>query len=755
MRNRILVFIIIVFPFCAFALKALTLPVPIDRSHRLEVFGPNKAGKGKYKRLMLLKQSANLNQFKLCIQRSTNVSRFPALVRDVVYLEKVKCLRQIEKKNKQEWNQIAEIVHGALPSFVSKNWVAIELQSLKKDLLLDLFKNDLKRNRRRAWKSFGKLTRILQAYSSKEIGLIFRTAGELAFLQQRMPIALKYWEQSLSAHEASDLRKKYTRLRQEMGVKEKPSEDSRPNINLDLTLKFDPQEIKFDESIRRALSSGKVVLAFKDFADFSEQFPGSEKLRALNTQIRRAYLRLFGKGQKKFDALKKNVDRSVSRLPVAITSRWISKFYFHDKYLEIVELYKSIKAELVKSPDSSETLMLIGKSAVHVENWEIAKEVFSKVSSAYSGSDHNLEARFRLALVYIRIDKVPLAMSELERLLRLTSKDSLIARTLYWLWRCAQKLENGQANELATRLIKEYPFYYYGIMARAEQNGGVLDFTEPLDIKVESSKFYYSEEQIRIFQKYKILVQAGWLKEAQRELSQLPIPTEVFARMQFVELLLHSLNYMDATSLLIDTWNLEPKLKHPVILQKLFPKEFSSYVIKSSTKWNISPLFIWSIIRQESLFDWTAKSSASAQGLMQIVVPTARDIVGWLRLKNVQLPRDLSQPKLNIEMGTHYFGRLAKKYKGRIPLALVAYNAGPGNADRWLKGRGQLKVQFEQESDPSSKRSFTEDLWVEELPWDETNSYVFRILRNWMVYQVYDQGKVELTRPLWQGVLTK
>ena len=250
-------------------------------------------------------------------------------------------------------------------------------------------------------------------------------------------------------------------------------------------------------------------------------------------------------------------------------------------------------------------------------------------------------------------------------------------------------------------------------------------------------------------------MQAGWLKEAQRELSQLPIPTEVFARMQFVELLLHSLNYMDATSLLIDTWNLEPKLKHPVILQKLFPKEFSSYVIKSSTKWNISPLFIWSIIRQESLFDWTAKSSASAQGLMQIVVPTARDIVGWLRLKNVQLPRDLSQPKLNIEMGTHYFGRLAKKYKGRIPLALVAYNAGPGNADRWLKGRGQLKVQFEQESDPSSKRSFTEDLWVEELPWDETNSYVFRILRNWMVYQVYDQGKIELTRPLWQGVLTK
>ncbi len=79
-----------------------------------------------------------------------------------------------------------------------------------------------------------------------------------------------------------------------------------------------------------------------------------------------------------------------------------------------------------------------------------------------------------------------------------------------------------------------------------------------------------------------------------------------------------------------------------------------------------------SILEVESGYDPTATSSRGAQGLMQIMPSTQRDL-------QIYSPYD---PENNIEGGIRYFSRLLKKYKN-IKLAIAAYNAGPGAVDKY------------------------------------------------------------------------
>ena len=150
----------------------------------------------------------------------------------------------------------------------------------------------------------------------------------------------------------------------------------------------------------------------------------------------------------------------------------------------------------------------------------------------------------------------------------------------------------------------------------------------------------------------------------------------------------------------------------------------------------------WSIIhaiaRQESQFATDAVSHAGARGLMQLMPGTAREQAGKMSLS--YRPESLiSDPQYNIRLGSAYFSRMMDTYNGSYPLAVAAYNAGPGNVNKWLRANG----------DPRSGRVDWVD-WIESIPFTETRRYVARVLENAAYYDALypDAGSRSGSYPL-------
>jgi soluble lytic murein transglycosylase len=132
---------------------------------------------------------------------------------------------------------------------------------------------------------------------------------------------------------------------------------------------------------------------------------------------------------------------------------------------------------------------------------------------------------------------------------------------------------------------------------------------------------------------------------------------------------------------------------------------------------------IHAIARQESQFDRKIVSRAGARGLMQLMPGTAREVAGKIGVGYTS--SNLDDPAYNVQLGSWYFGRLMDTYQGSYPLAVAAYNAGPGNVNRWLAANG----------DP---RAGGPDIlsWIEAIPLTETRGYVQRVLENAVVYDL-------------------
>ena len=153
------------------------------------------------------------------------------------------------------------------------------------------------------------------------------------------------------------------------------------------------------------------------------------------------------------------------------------------------------------------------------------------------------------------------------------------------------------------------------------------------------------------------------------------------------------------------------------VLERFYPKKYCEYVEKYSQEYQVDPLLIYSIMKAESNFNQDAKSSSQAIGLMQIMQKTAEEMANGFFKEEIK-EEDLYNPELNIRIGVKYIRVLLNKYNN-YKLAIIAYNAGMGNVDKWIE-EGIIDNQVEN---------------LENIPFKETKDYAKRIIQNYRIYQ--------------------
>lgn len=141
------------------------------------------------------------------------------------------------------------------------------------------------------------------------------------------------------------------------------------------------------------------------------------------------------------------------------------------------------------------------------------------------------------------------------------------------------------------------------------------------------------------------------------------------------------------------------------------------------------------IMRQESQFDKAAVSHAGARGLMQLMPGTARETSGKIAMS--YRPEALTvDTDYNIALGSTYIQRMLDYYGGSYPLAIAAYNGGPGNVNKWLKANG----------DPRTGEIGILE-WIEKIPLSETRDYVQRVLENAVMYDHLHPERARYKKP--------
>lgn len=164
-------------------------------------------------------------------------------------------------------------------------------------------------------------------------------------------------------------------------------------------------------------------------------------------------------------------------------------------------------------------------------------------------------------------------------------------------------------------------------------------------------------------------------------------------------------------------------LDGPEFIARLrYPLYFTDLVLPASQQYGLDPLFVHSLIWQESLYEGFAISPASAQGLMQIWPPTGADIANRLSWPDYDVT-DLSRPYVSVSFGTWLLQEEFRRMNGDPFAVLAAYNAGPGNSAQW---------QQQANNDP--------DVFVQVITIREPQLYVTRIYEHYQAYQaLYSQ----------------
>lgn len=432
------------------------------------------------------------------------------------------------------------------------------------------------------------------------------------------------------------------------------------------------------------------------------------------------------------------VDTLVSRVPPHLQNdpglalerlRWRRKKDMDFRAIEI--LHNAPSADLIANPDDWwRERHILARRLMERKQYDSAYLLVSK-HGLKEGASY-AEAQFLAGFLALRFaDKPEQGFEYFEALYHNSKTPITRSRAAYWAGLASEKLKADKIARQWYEAGAQYPTAFYGQMSLAKLGRD----SEPVALKPALPVSVRQEfERNDMIQVARLLHRAGLRQDASaflRAYANNATTLEQF--FQAASLASEWQHYHDSVAIAK-----QAQTKGIVMADYAFPTMLAQ-VKPLKTEWAL----LHAIIRQESAFDQHALSPAGARGYMQLMPATAREVAtkAGLTHRNEWLT---DRPEHNIRLGAMYISQMIDRFDGNYPMALAAYNAGPGRVNGWVQVNG----------DPRTGEVDLID-WVELIPVAETRNYVQRVLEGVYIYRHKFHDLQPATQPIHVAHLQK
>lgn len=442
-------------------------------------------------------------------------------------------------------------------------------------------------------------------------------------------------------------------------------------------------------------------------------------------------------------------------------SAWDEKAYVQwavlNEYSNAADTLLSFVNNARTSPDAASFLYEAGRVLERSGDLENAAINWQRMMDEYPSDSQSYRALFLAGISYYRLSRFEDALSIFQRNLVLSTSPDEKAKAYLWVGKCYQAMgDEENANNAWRQGELSDPTDYYSIRnSELLKDLAPLTFGQDYDLgyalsleKKEAEKWMRDtfsiapeinlselaelENNTKI-KKINLYWELGLYQNAnnEAELLRAELQTDVINTYRLMNFLIDLHIYQPAIYSCRDILNMAglddlSSLSAPIYFTHIrFGAYFRDLIVTSANEYDIPPLLLFALIRQESLFNPYIYSAAGASGLAQIIPSTGQDIIGVLKWPPNYEPIDLLCGEVSITFGAYYLSFVEDYLNGNIQAALAGYNAGPGNAEIWLTLSND---------DP--------DLFLEVIHLQETQNYLMQITEFINIYKlVYDRAQ--------------
>lgn len=437
------------------------------------------------------------------------------------------------------------------------------------------------------------------------------------------------------------------------------------------------------------------------------------------------------------------------------TDAWEEKAYTQWADLNDIQGGKETMLTFVATnPNNSEAARVLMGTARLMDQEDETEEAIAlwlRLADEYPGSIYASDALFLAGIAQYRKGEYSEALTIFQKSLILTTEAADQARAYLWIGKAQEKLGDTESMQNAWQQAQALDTQGYYSLRAADLLMGNEIFAPPsvfntdIDLEAERAEaaawlrvtFYLPPEtnlntpgellnDLRL-QRGREFWELGLYDEARLEFEHLrdDVSTDAATSFRLGNYLLDLGLYRPAIFAMRQVLSLAgmesqaKALRAPIYFNHIrYGMYYSDLVEEYASDYGFHPLFIYSVMRQESLFEGFVRSAAGARGLMQIVPATGANIQSRLGIPLGYTDDDLYRPIISIRYGTYYLSYTANLLGDDLYAALAAYNGGPGNAAEW-QALGQ--------GDP--------DLLLESIRFAETRNYIEGIYETYDAYQ--------------------